>query len=430
VTRSGDDSRTWEETAVCTTSRARVRCNCRRPEGRHYRRSNTRTSIAAALLAAGLAGACGEKTPAAAPPPPEVLVAEVVRRDVAVPMELVGQAKGSQDVEIRARVEGFLEAVSFAEGTLVRKGQVLYRIDPKPLQASLANAKAELATWEARLVKTQNDVKRLRPLAEKQAVSAQELDNAVSAEDAARAQVDASKAAVERASLDLGYTDVVSPVDGLAGTTLVKAGALVGRGESTLLTTVSQIDPILFRAGISEAEYLRIARRADEIRAQHKGMKIPVELLLADGSMHPHKGYLEAVERAVDPTTGTLMLQFSFPNPGGLIRPGQYGRARSVIDSRKDAMLVPQRAVQELQNQYSVGVVGSDNKVAFKTVTVGPRVGSLWIIDSGLDGNERVVVEGLQRLREGTVVSAKPAPPSPEGTGQPEPAAVPAGGGH
>jgi membrane fusion protein (multidrug efflux system) len=386
--------------------------------------------IAAALAGTGLlAGACAEQKPAAAPPPPEVFVTEVVRRDVAVPMELVGQAKGSQDVDIRARVEGFLEVVDFAEGTLVHKGQVLYRIDPKPLQSTLANAKADLATAQARYEKTQNDVKRLTPLAQKQAVSAQELDNAVSAQDAARAQVEAQKASVEKASLDLGYTNVVSPIDGLVGTTQVKAGSLVGRGESTLLTTVSKVDPILFRAGISEAEYLRLARRADEIRARNKSQKIPIELILADGTVHPHKGTLEAVERAVDAATGTLTLQFTFPNPGGLIRPGQYGRTRFVVDSKSNAILVPQRAVQELQNLYSVATVGADNKVAFKNVTVGPRVGSLWVIDKGLDGNERVVVEGLQRLRDGVVVTPKPAPASPEGSGQPEPAAA-AGGGH
>ena len=198
--------------------------------------------------------------------------------------------RGFQDVEIRARVEGFLEVVGFAEGTLVRKGQVLYRIDRKPLEASLANAQAELATAQARYEKTQNDVKRLQPLAAKQAVSAQELDNAVAAEDAARAQVEARKADVEQVSLDLGYTNVTSPIDGLVGTTLVKAGSLVGRGESTLLTTVSQIDPILFRAGISEAEYLRIARRADELRAAHGGEKIPIDLVLADGTVHPAQG--------------------------------------------------------------------------------------------------------------------------------------------
>ena len=211
-------------------------------------------------------------------------------------------------------------------------------------------------------------------------------------------QVEARKADMERVSLDLGYTNVTSPIDGLIGTTLVKAGSLVGRGESTLLTTVSQIDPILFRAGISEAEYLRIARRAEELRAARGGAKVPIDLALADGTVHPQKGYLDAVERAIDPTTGTLSLQFRFPNPGGLIRPGQYGRAQFVMESRKDALLVPQQAVQQLQNLYNVGVVGSDNKVAFKTVTVGPRLDNLWVIESGLTGNEKVIVAGLQRL--------------------------------
>ena len=401
---------------MCTMTRA------------HVRRAREGATIAAALLAAGLvAGACEEKKPAAAPPPPEVLVSEVVRKDVPVPMELVGQTRGFQDVDIRARVEGFLDIVGFAEGTLVKKGEVLYRIDRKPLEASLANASAELSTAQARYEKTQNDVKRLRPLAARQAVSAQELDNAVAFEEAARSQVAARKADVEKVSLDLGYTNVASPIEGLAGTTLVKAGSLVGRGESTLLTTVSQIDPILFRAGISEAEYLRLARRSEELKAAHGGKKIPIDLVLADGTVHPHKGYLDVIERAIDPATGTLTLQFQFPNPGGLIRPGQYGRARFILESKNDAMLVPQRSVQELQSIYSVAVVGSDNKVAFKTLKMGPRLGSLWVVESGLDGSERVVVAGLQRVREGSVVTAKAAPASPEGSGQPEPAP---GGGH
>ena len=385
----------------------------------------------ASVLAAGglLTIACGEKKEAVAPPPPEVLVSEVVRRDVPVVTELVGQTKGFQDVDIRARVEGFLEQVAFTEGSLVRKGQVLYRIDRKPLEASLANAKAELATSKARLEKTQNDVKRLRPLAEKQAVSAQELDNAVAYEEAARSQVAARTADVEKSTLDLGYTNVESPIDGMVGTTQVKAGSLVGRGESTLLTTVSQLDPILFRAGISEAEYLRIARRAEELRAARGGEKIPIQLVLADGTVHPKEGTLDVIERAVDAATGTLTLQFKFPNPGGLLRPGQYGRARFIIESKKGAMLVPQRAVQELQNLHSVAVVGADNKVSFKTVTMGPRLGSLWVVQSGLQGNERVVVAGLQRVREGVTVSAKPAPASPEGSGETEPAAAAAAAG-
>jgi membrane fusion protein (multidrug efflux system) len=378
----------------------------------------SRGIVRALIVGTGLlASACGEKEAAAPPPPPEVLVSEVVRRDVPVQMELVGQTKGFEDVDVRARVEGFLEEVQVPEGSLVRKGDILYRIDRKPLEASLANEKAELATAQARYAKAQNDVKRLRPLAEKQAVSAQELDNAVAFEDAARSQVAARQAAVEKASLDLGYTTVTSPIDGIVGTSLVKAGALVGRGESTLLTTVSRVDPILFRAGMSEAEYLRIARRADELREARGGKKIPIELILADGTVHPRTGVLDFVERAIDSSTGTVMLQFQFENPGYIIRPGQYGRARFVLESKPNAILVPQRAVQELQNLYSVAVVGPDNKVAFKNVKMGPRLGTLWVVESGLTGNEKVVVAGVQRVREGSVVSAKPAPPSGEGAG-------------
>jgi membrane fusion protein (multidrug efflux system) len=390
-------------------------------------RGRHRLACAAALAGSLLGGACEKKQAAVAPPPPEVLVSEVVRRDVPVVMEIVGQTKGFQDIDIRARVEGFLDSVDFAEGSLVRKGQVLYHIDPKTLQAQVANVKADLATASARLQKTDNDVKRLQPLAAQQAVSQQELDDSVAARTAAQAQVEAQKASLEKAQLDLSYTTVMSPLDGLAGTTLVKAGSLVGRGESTLLTTVSQIDPILFRAGLAEAEYLRLARRAEGMRKERGGEAIPIDLILADGTVLPQKGRLDAIERAVDATTGTLTVQFRFPNPGGLVRPGQYGRARFVMETKKGALLVPQRAVQELQSLYSVAVVGADNKVAFKTVTVGPRLGSLWVVESGLEGNERVVVAGLQRLRDGMVVNAKPAPPSPEGSGEPEPAPATAG---
>ena len=211
-------------------------------------------------LVATVAAGCGKKeAPAGAPP--EVYVADVVQKDVPVYMELVGQTRGSQDVEIRARVEGYLNRVAFTEGAFVRKGELLYQIDPLPLEAALANAKAQLATAEARLQKANTDVNRLTPLAKQQAVSQQELDNALSAQDAARAQVDANKAAVDKATLDLGYTRITAPLDGLVGTTEVKAGNLVGRGESTLLTTVSKTDPILFRAGISEAEYLRLGKQ-------------------------------------------------------------------------------------------------------------------------------------------------------------------------
>jgi len=356
-------------------------------------------------------GACSPPPPPAAAPPPEVLVVEPVQRDVPVEMELVGQAAGSQDVEIRARVEGFLDTVAFTEGTLVKKGQLLYQIDPKDLQAALANAKANLATWRSRLEKTENDVKRFTPLVKQQAVSQMELDNAVSARDAASAQVDAAQAAVDKAQIDLGYATITAPVDGLIGTTKVKSGNLVGRGESTLLTTISVINPIFFRAGLAEAEYLRVVRRAQEQGTTGVGKRIPIQLILADGTVHPEPGRLDTAERNIDPTTGTLALQFTFPNPQLVLRPGQYGRARFDIDVRKGALLVPQRAVQELQNLYSLAVVGSDNKVTFRNVKVGPRVDSLWVIEEGLKPGEKVVVEGLQRVREGAVVAPKAAPP-------------------
>jgi membrane fusion protein (multidrug efflux system) len=298
---------------------------------------------------------------------------------------------------------------------------LLYQIDQKPLQAELANQRANLATWAARLVKTGNDVKRLTPLAKQQAVSQQELDNAVSANDAAKAQVDAQQAAVDKVSLDLGYTTITAPVDGLIGTTLVKPGNLVGRGESTLLATISVIDPIFFRVGVAEAEYLRVARRNQEQQTVGRMATVPVQLILADGTVHPHLGRFDTVERNIDPTTGTLALQMAFANPERLVRPGQYGRVRFEVEVKKGAVLIPQRAVQELQNLYSIAVVGADNKVSFRNVKVGPRVDSLWVIEEGLKPGENVIVEGLQRVREGSVVNPKPAPA--ESTSAVQPAA-------
>ena len=358
------------------------------------------------LLALVLTACSDQEAPAVAIP--EVYVAEVVQQDVPIYMEIVGQTRGSQDVDIRARVEGFLDTINFTEGAFVHKGDLLYQIDPKPLQAALAQAKADLARSKAQLDQTTVTVNRMKPLAAQQAVSLQELDNALAAQNAAIALVDAGRAAVDKATLDLGYTTITSPLDGIVGITEVKAGNLVGSGESTLLTTVSKVDPIIFRGGISEADYLNLARNVEASKASREGSAITAQLFLADGSTYPYPGSLDAVERAVDPTTGTLAVQLSFPNPERLLRPGQYGRVRFASEIRRDALLVLQRAVQELQDRHNVVVVDADNKVSVRSVKVGPRVDDLWVIDEGLKPGERVVVEGLQRLRDGMTVKAVP----------------------
>jgi membrane fusion protein (multidrug efflux system) len=383
-------------------------------------RTNGRTILGAVVTASVLCAACEKPAPVAAPPT-EVYVADVVQKDVPVYLELVGQTVGFQDVELRARVEGFLDSMNFREGSFVRQGALLYEIDKKPLEATLAQAKADQSTAEARLAKANNDVARYTPLAAKQAVSQQELDDARAAQDAARSQVEAAKAAVAKATLDLSYTRVTAPISGMVGTTLVKPGNLVGRGQNTLLTTISQIDPMLFRVGVTEADYLRVAKR-EPSRVGEAPRASGIQLTLSDGTVYPHTGRVSTVDRAVDPTTGTLGLQLEFPNPQQLLRPGQYGRARLLLETKPGALLVQQRAVQELQNLYSVAVVGGDNKVALRNVKVGQRVDALWVIEEGVKPGERVVVEGLQRISDGMTVAPKPAPVATTGSG----AAVPA----
>jgi len=373
----------------------------------------------AGVVAIAASVAC-EKPAPPAPPTPEVYVAPVEQKDVPVYLELVGQTEGFQDVEIRARVEGFLETVNFQEGTFVKQGDLLYTIDRKPLEATLAQAKADQATADSRLSKANNDVTRYTPLVAKQAVSKQELDDSLAEQDAARSQLEAGKATVEKATLDLSYTRITSPISGLIGTTQVKAGNLVGRGESTLLTTVSQIDPVLFSIGVTEADYLRIARRQTaKTSSAAPRARDGIELTLADVTRYPQTGRVNTVERAVDPTTGTLAVQLVFPNPDQLLRPGQYGRVRILLETKPGALLIPQRAVQELQNLYNVAVVDGGGKVAFRNVKVGQRVGSLWVIEDGLKAGEQIVVEGLQRIQDGMTVSAKPAPPTPAGGAAP-----------
>jgi membrane fusion protein, multidrug efflux system len=353
-------------------------------------------SLALALVA------CAKPPPPAAQLP-EVQVTQVVQRDTPIYVELIGATLGSEDVEIRPRVEGYLVSINFTEGSFVRKGDLLYKIDPQPFEAAVAESKADLETAHARLDKARNDVNRLMPLVKERAVSQQELDNALSAREAAQSQVAAFEAKLAKAKLDLAYTTILSPTDGIIGTTKQKVGSLVSRGDTGLLNTVSKVDPILFRCAMAEAEYLKIARSGTGRRYEKQ---YGVDLILADGTVHPHKGRLDAIERAVDPTTGTLTGQFSFPNPEKILRPSQYGRARFVIDVKENAVLIPQRAVQEIQGLNSVMVVKPDATVEQRMVKAGERVDDLWIINSGVKPGERVIVEGIQKVQPGIKVAA------------------------
>jgi membrane fusion protein (multidrug efflux system) len=357
--------------------------------------------LTAALL---VTAACAEPPPPAPPPPPDVDVAEVIQRDVPVYMEAIGETRGSQEIDVRARVSGVLQTVDFEEGSLVREGQLLYTIDPREFAANVGQARGVLAQAVAEQARLDQDVARYKPLVEQNAIPRQTYETAVAQAEAAKAGVAAAQAAVARAELDVEYAKVYAPTSGLVGKTEVNPGNLVGRGESTLLTRISKVDPIHARFSISERDYLTLARRRESGELQ-RSAQAPFELVLADGSTHPYGGRLAFADRLVDPTTGTLLIEVSFPNPNGLIRPGQYGRVRIAVDMRTNAILVPQKAVQELQATYSVAVVSRGNTVEIRPVTVGPRVGTLWVIESGLNAGDRVVVEGMQKVRPGMTVN-------------------------
>jgi len=357
--------------------------------------------VALALLC--VAGCAKKQAPP--PPPPDVKVATVLQRDVPIYLEAIGQTRGSTEIEVRARVEGFLQTVNFKEGNPVRKGQLLYTIDPQPFEAALAQAKGNLAQAEADLARARQDVVRYEPLVAKSAISRQEYETAVAVQRAAEAAVDASRASARQAEINLGYTRVVAPEDGLAGRTEVYPGTLVGRGQSTLLTQISQIGTIHVRFTIPEKDYLFFARRREERGITGQPVDLPFELVLADGSVHPEKGHLVFVDRNVDPQTGTILMEAAFPNPAGIVRPGQYARVRAAVDLKKGAILVPQRAVSELQGIYNVAVVGGDDTIEIRMVTPAQRIGTLRVIDAGLQPGDRIVVEGLQKVRPGVKVN-------------------------
>jgi membrane fusion protein, multidrug efflux system len=350
--------------------------------------------------------ACGGKPEQAAPPPPEVLVTEVVQKDVPVYGEWIGTLSGYINATIRPQVKGYLLSKNYKEGDVVHTGDLLFQIDPREFQAQLDQAQGQLVRAQAAQVKSQQDVTRYTPLAKEGAISQQELDDAIQQNLAAKAQVDSARAAVEQAKLNLGWTKVTSPIDGVSGVAIAQIGNLVD--ATTELTTVSQLDPIKVVVPISEQQYLSFARtqagRADE-QDPKKGA---LELILADGTVFPQHGTVSVIGREVDPRTGTLTIEGQFPNPGNVLRPGGYAKVRAVIDSLANALVVPQAAVQNFQGTTQVAVVTPENKVEIRNVTTGPRAGFDWAILDGVKPGERVIVEGLQKVRGGMTVAPKP----------------------
>jgi len=355
---------------------------------------------------------CKEKSTGALPPP-QVQVVEVTRQDIPLMKDFVGQTYGLSDIAIQARVDGFLEGIHFEEGRTVRKGQLLYTIDPEPYQAKLAVAQGQLAEANTQLVKAESDLIRIRPLAEINAVSQSDLDAAIAQRDAAQAAVDAAGANLESAKIELGYTRIHSPINGIIGKTEVHPGDYVGRGiNNVVLNEVSRIDTILVNFHIPEEQYLELARvlqvQDPEVIAERRPNQ-GLTLILADGTVYPEKGRIRFVNRQVNATTGTILLQASFPNPDLLIRPGQFAKVRGTVDVIRGGILVPQRCVVELQGNYNVFVVNENDEVEFRNiVVVSSYETSYLIVSSGLDPGDRVLYEGLQKVKSGTKVTPVP----------------------
>ena len=386
----------------------------------------------------------------AQPPPPTVVVASVSQKTVPIYSEYVGQTRADNTVELRARVEGVLQKVYFKEGAPVKKGQLLFTIDKRPFEAALQSAKAvaakavadlaqaqqrtdvlqaqaELADAQAVLAKADQDVARLAPLAKEKAVTEQDLDAAIASQksakaivdakqanltnleaavkytvERARAEVSASNARIFQAQLDLSYCDISSPISGVIGFLQVDEGNLVGRGDATLLATVSASDPLLVDFSVSEIEYLKLT---DAETAGQRAGNLRFDLLLSDESVHPYQGTFRVLDRTVDPTTGTLKVEAAFPNPGGYLRPGQFARLRVAVEEKENAILVPQRAIQELQGAKTVMVVDDKNMVSVRSIKLGDKADKDVVVLDGLNPGDRVIVEGMQKVRPGSQVN-------------------------
>ncbi len=383
------------------------------PIWRSAAKSHIFLALMAALASSILLGCQSEK--AAGPlPPAEVEVVSVVQKDVPIYGEWVATLDGYVNAQIQPQVTGYIVDQTYKEGSFVRKGQILFQIDPRPFKAVLDQTKAQLAQAEAQLGKTKLDVDRDTPLAKERAIAQSQLDNDVQANLAAQASVKSAEAQVEQAQLNLDFTHVTSLVDGIAGIAQVQIGNLVS--PTTILTSVSQVNPIKAYFPISEQEYMHYAARINAHNQQDVPSDAPpFDLILGDGSVYPYKGHLLLTNRQVDVTTGSIQLVGAFPNPNNILRPGQFGRVRAAGETRTAALLVPQRAVTELQGTYQVAVVGDDNKVTLRAAKVGERVGTMWIIESGVRAGELVIVEGLQKVRDGSTVKIKQSAPAAKG---------------
>jgi len=360
-----------------------------------------------AIAAAALGTSACRKAPPGAPSIPEVLVTEVSQRDVPIYSEAVGTTEGFVTAQVRPRVQGYLLRQTYRDGDSVKAGDLLFEIDDREYKAAIDEALGKLARERAALKKYELDVARYTPLTAEGAVSKEELDNAVQAFGGAKAQVAAAAAAVETARLQLNWTRVYAPIDGVAGIAPVQIGDLVT--PATLLTTISQLDPIKVTFPISEREYLQFADLIQEHQRGGGADEPDVEMILVNGKPYPHPGRFHVANRQVDVETGTIQLQALFPNPDGVLRPGLYAKVRAPIVVKRGALLVPQRALLETQGHYQALVVGDGDKVAFRTVTPAEQVGDLWIVDEGLTPGERVITEGLQKVRDGMVVKPKNA---------------------
>jgi RND family efflux transporter MFP subunit len=364
-------------------------------------------ALAALLVCLLFFTSCSRKPAQTGPPPPEVLVTTVTPQDVPRVLERVATLDGFINANINAQVQGYIISRDYTEGSVVKIGDLLFQIDPRPFEAALAQTKGNLAKDKATQAKTDADEKRALDLFNKKVISDQERDTAIAAAGSSRANVEADEAAVKQAELNLGYAKIIAPIDGVAGFTNAQVGDLVSP-TSGPLTTVSQIDPIKAVVTAGEGPFTDFVSRHPDPKERNAYVKsLEFELILGNGEVYPHKGKFYALDRSLDPKTGSIRYEVTFPNPGDILRPGQFGKVRFVADMKKGAMVIPQEAVNELQGNYQVAVVGDDDKVTIRPVKMGERIGAMWEVTEGLKPSDKVVVQGVQKVREGSPVTVK-----------------------